>query len=100
MGPGDGRWGRVMQARWLAIGVAIGLAAVPAGRGGSADAPPVGSDEATLKTARLGSDGPSLLAYFRQRTVGETDRARIVNLIRQLGDPAFAVREKASAELE
>jgi hypothetical protein len=100
MGFGDGGRGRVMHARRLVIGIAIGLAALPAGRGGSADAPPGGADEATLKAARLGSDGPSLLGYFRQRTVGEADRARIVSLIRQLGDPAFAVREKASAELE
>src|SRR5438067_13325590 len=87
-----------MHARRLVIGVAVGLAALAAGRG--ADAPPEAADEATLKAGRIGRDGPSLLAYFRQRTVGEADRARIVSLVRQLGDPDFTVREKASAELE
>lgn len=89
-----------MHARRLVIGMTVGLLALAAGRGGSADAAPEAADEATLKAARLGSDGPSLLGYFRQRTVGEADRTRIVALIRQLGDPAFAAREKASADLE
>src|SRR5437762_1795744 len=99
MTPGGGK-GRVMHPRRLVIGVAVSLLALAAGGARGSDAPPEAADEATLKAARLGSDGPALLAYFRQRTVGEANRARIVALIRQLGDPSFAVREKASAELE
>jgi hypothetical protein len=56
-------------------------------------------DEQVLKTAKISADGPALLAYFRQRTVSSADRQRIDALIRQLGDPAYAVRERASAEL-
>jgi PQQ-like domain/HEAT repeats len=56
-------------------------------------------DEQLLKTAKIGSDGPSLLAYFRQRTVTAADRQRIEAMIRQLGDPAYAVRERATADL-
>ncbi len=83
----------------LKLGVALlGLigAAVVAG------APPAGpspADEKLLRTAQVGLDGPALLAYFRQRTVGEADRQRIERLIRQLGDPAYALRERATAEL-
>src|SRR5438105_3347745 len=77
---GDGGRGRFMHLRRLVIGVAVGLLALVAGSARGSDAPPEAADEATLKAARLGSDGPALLAYFRQRTVGEADRARIVAL--------------------
>jgi hypothetical protein len=56
-------------------------------------------DEQLLQTAQVGPDGPALLDYFRQRTVGAADRKRIESLIRQLGDPAYAVRERAMADL-
>jgi hypothetical protein len=61
-----------------------------------ADAPP---DDRVLKTAGIGSDGPALLAYLRMRTVSAADRQKIEALIRQLGDPAYAVRERAMNEL-
>ncbi len=73
------------------MAVAVACLAAPA-----SDAP---DDEQLLRTAQIGTDGPSLLAYFRARTVTAADRRRIETLIRQLGDPAFAVRERASAEL-
>jgi hypothetical protein len=56
-------------------------------------------DEKLLKTAGVGADGESLLAYLRLRTVSVADRQRIDGLIRQLGDPAFAVRERAMTDL-
>src|SRR3954468_18786583 len=65
---------------------AVALAGVPA-------------DEELLKKAHIGADDAELLAYFRQRTVGEPERQRIVGLIRQLGNDAYALRERAVGEL-
>ena len=89
-----------MSVRRLVLGVALGAAA-------AALAAPVGTNKATnpaadeqlLQRAQLGTDGPALLAYFRQRTVGDADRQRIEGLIRQLGDPSYALRERATTEL-
>src|SRR5262245_29785280 len=57
------------------------------------------SDEQLLKQAQIPTDGPGLVAYFRQRTVAGDDRQRIESLIERLGDPVYAVRERATAEL-
>jgi hypothetical protein len=57
------------------------------------------ADERTLRDARVGTDGPSLLEFFRKRTVSGADRDKMLALIKQLGDDSFDEREKASAEL-
>jgi hypothetical protein len=59
----------------------------------------IAADEQTLRTAKLGVDGPALLEFFRQRTLANADRDKILALIRQLGDDDFSVREKALADL-
>src|SRR5215831_14151923 len=56
-------------------------------------------DERVLKEARLAVDGPSLLEFFRKRTISNTDLERIGQLIRDLGDDSFELRQKASAQL-
>jgi hypothetical protein len=56
-------------------------------------------DERTLQQAGIAVDGPGLLVFFRQRTLVVSDEARIQELIRQLGDDQFKVREKASRQL-
>jgi HEAT repeat protein len=56
-------------------------------------------DLAVLKAASVAVDGPGLLEFFRKRTHGELDSARLQQLVRQLGDDSFDLREKASAEL-
>lgn len=66
---------------------------------GAADPNPVAADERTLKAAGLGSDGPDLLEFFRKRTLTDAERANIQALVRQLGDNAFKVRERASSDL-
>src|SRR5262245_60201881 len=43
---------------------------------GRPDPPAENPDEKLLKTANIGSDGPALLNYFRQRTVSEKERIR------------------------
>ncbi|HYV37946.1 MAG TPA: HEAT repeat domain-containing protein, partial [Gemmataceae bacterium] len=45
------------------------------------------------------TDGPSLLAAFRKRTLTPEDLANVMSLIDKLGDKSFAVRERASADL-
>ncbi len=57
------------------------------------------ADEALLREHRVGTDGPALLAFFRERTLTEADRERLADLVRQLGSDDFAQREKASAAL-
>ncbi|HKB40682.1 MAG TPA: hypothetical protein VKD72_29925 [Gemmataceae bacterium] len=56
-------------------------------------------DEATLKEARIETDTPALLDFFRKRVLPENDLKRVRGIIRKLGDDSFAVREKASSEL-
>src|SRR6516225_6524228 len=57
------------------------------------------ADQETLKIAKVGTDGPSLLKLFRGRTMTPAVRVEILALIKQLGDNSFAVRQKASAAL-
>lgn len=79
--------------RMLVFAVALALGAAAAARGDDA------ADRATLKGANVPADGPGLLEFFRQRTHGDVDNARLRELIRQLGDDSFEVRERASGEL-
>lgn len=65
----------------------------------SAEEAAVAADEAFLKGLGLGTDGPALLDYFRKNTLDAQQRGRLEDLVRQLGEPSFRVREKASAEL-
>src|SRR5437763_1722749 len=58
-----------------------------------------GGSPCRQRGAQVGTDGPALLGYFRRRTVGEAERQRLEQLIRQLGDDAFAARERAADEL-
>jgi HEAT repeat protein len=46
-----------------------------------------------------GLDGDTLLEEFRSRTLPDTERGRILDLISRLDDPAAEVREKAAAAL-
>jgi HEAT repeat protein len=57
------------------------------------------SDAETLKAAELANNGPALIEFFKQRTVGEAEREKIIALIRKQGDDAFEVREGATEAL-
>ncbi len=56
-------------------------------------------DEEFLRRARISTDGPALLAFFRQRSLTDADRQHLQEQIRQLGHATFAVRQRASREL-
>jgi hypothetical protein len=57
------------------------------------------ADLETLKQAKIDSDDSALLEFLRRRTLSLQDRSRIQRLIRDLGDNAFKVRERSSAQL-
>src|SRR5262245_9886795 len=57
------------------------------------------SDEQTLKSAGIGSEGPALLAYLRKAVEADGAAARIKDLVKQLGDANLEKRESATAEL-
>ncbi len=64
-----------------------------------ADGDSVKSDEETVRSAGLATDGPALAEFFRRRTPGEKARESIEKLVGELGHARFRVRESASREL-
>jgi HEAT repeat protein len=56
-------------------------------------------DAKVLQAAGIPTDTPALLEFFRKRSLKETDRKRIEELIEQLNDRAFKVRARAKEEL-
>ena len=55
--------------------------------------------ESELKQAGVAADGPTLLAFFKSRTLSAADLDRLAATIRKLGDNEFETREKASNDL-
>lgn len=58
------------------------------------------ADEKTLRDAGVPTDGDSLLAFFKKRTLTDADHDRLRDAVRLLGDDEFRVREKATADLK
>ncbi|HXG12588.1 MAG TPA: HEAT repeat domain-containing protein [Gemmataceae bacterium] len=85
-----------VRLRWWVI---VGSVLVLAGAAIAAEIDPVARDEQTLRDAKLATDGPALLEFFRKRTASDADPAKVKTLIRQLGDDSFEVRERASSQL-
>jgi len=56
-------------------------------------------DEAICRAAKIGVDGPALLAFLRQRTPTADTQKHIAQLIGQLDSNRFAERQEASAKL-
>jgi hypothetical protein len=57
------------------------------------------TSEQVLKAAGLPTDDAALLEFFRTRTLPDKDRDSIALLVHELGDDAFAVRERATDDL-
>jgi HEAT repeats/PQQ-like domain len=97
---------RLQSAFKLAMFLGVALAARPAAaQPGVVEIPPEPapaktplSDEATLKAAKIPTDGAGLIEFFRKRIEG-ADKNRLQALAVQLGDDVFQVREQASAQL-
>jgi outer membrane protein assembly factor BamB len=57
------------------------------------------ADEQLLKAAKVATDGPGLLGFFRERTLTGVNRARVVALVQKLGSTSYRIREQASTDL-
>ncbi|MCI0376185.1 MAG: PQQ-binding-like beta-propeller repeat protein [Gemmataceae bacterium] len=57
------------------------------------------ADEAVLRAAGVETNSKALLTFFQRRTLTETDRERVQQLIRQLGADSYRLREQAMADL-
>src|SRR5688572_20049873 len=89
-----------MIIRGFFFRAALVLLAVLPGVAAAAEPDPIEqADEKLLQDARIGTDGPSLLAFFRRRSPTGEDEQRLRDLVQQLGSGKFAMREKASREL-
>jgi hypothetical protein len=78
------------------------LAALPLPGRTQPAAPPAdlaAEDKQTLQAAKVGTDGPALLAFFRKRIPTDKDRDRAAALIRRLSAAAFPVRQQAATDL-
>ncbi len=89
-----------MQARmsaWFLAGL-VGLA-VPAPSPAAEPDFDLAAAEKTLQEAKVPADGPSLVAYFRQRTLSEADQKKLGETVRRLGSEKFAERRRAFQDL-
>jgi HEAT repeat protein len=82
----------------VAAPVLASLALVSSPQVRAADPASSGSEK-VLKKAGLATDGPSLLAFFRQRILTGNYQERIDELTRRLGDESFKVRKQAAKDL-
>src|SRR5262249_8692766 len=84
------------------------LALLAAGLAGLCLCPSVRSDQAeelaadikALKDAGVGTDEPGLLKLLKKQARSDAQRSNIGELIKQLGDKRFRVRETATRELK
>jgi HEAT repeat protein len=57
------------------------------------------TDEATLKAAKLPTDGPGLLEFFVSRSMKEGDAKELESLVKALGSGVYSERETATKKL-
>jgi hypothetical protein len=57
------------------------------------------ADEQSLRSAGVATDGPGLLKYLENLTVTASNRDKIKELVKKLGDNSYDEREKAQARL-
>jgi hypothetical protein len=86
----------VRGAGVLGLFLLFGAAAYPADE----PDPDLSYAETILKDARIADDGPSLLTFFRQRTLGATERGKLADMVQALGSKSFRVRKKAQLDLQ
>jgi hypothetical protein len=82
-----------LTAALLPAALALSALAEPAAK------PEPSEDEKVLQAAKVATEGPGLLDFFRKRTPTDRDRERVAGLIRLLGEESFAVRQKAADDL-
>src|SRR5437867_3964750 len=84
-----------MRLTFFLCGLLVLLASRPAP---AADAGGI-DDELSLRSAGLPSDGPGLLAFFKNRTATHVEEEKLNKLIEALGDKDETARSKAFQEL-
>lgn len=89
----------VLGVLGLAVAVVLTAAQAPPAKGPPQEPDTTADDVKTLRAVGIGTDGASLLEYFRKRTLPPSDPKQIQALIRQLGDDDFAAREEAYSSL-
>ncbi len=80
--------------RWFALTTCLMLSTAVL-----ADANQLKVDLDRLQAAKLATDSPALLNFFKKRTLSEETRSQIGKLIELLGASEYATREKASLDL-
>lgn len=88
-----------MTATRLWLTAVVALLAVGAAFAAEDVAPEVAAHEKALRDAKIGTDPASLVEVFRSRTLSDADRAKIGDLVRQLGHRSFTQREQAERDL-
>jgi hypothetical protein len=88
-----------MIGRRLCIVTLLSLIVLTAGLPAADNPESLAEDQQVLKEAGVGTDVPSLQAFFRQRIPTEADRKHLAALVTQLGSTDFEEREKASQTL-
>lgn len=77
----------------------LALAGSLVGGGDKSAAAAASPDEEILKKAGVPSDGAALVAFFRHRSLPESEQPAMAKLVRQLGADIYQDREAASAAL-
>jgi len=86
--------------RWTFVGSVFLVIFLPApGWSATSESDPFAADEEMLRAAQVGTDGAGLLDFFRERTLTDSERRHLQELVRRLDDDDFAVRERATAAL-
>src|SRR5258708_7893629 len=87
--------------KWLALTGVLLLVCLSLGPSARPDqVEELAADVKALKDAGVAADEAGLLAFFTKHTVSDAHRRSIGELIKQLGDNNFQVREKATRELK
>jgi hypothetical protein len=90
----------MLRLLFPSLTVALLLASVPLPvRAEPAAKPEPSEDEKLLQAAKVATEGPGLLEFFRKRTPSDKDRERVAGLIRLLGEESFPARQKAADDL-
>jgi HEAT repeat protein len=89
----------MLNALRIAVGIFVMAIALSISRADASAPSETAEDELLLKEAKVPTDGPGLLEFFRRRVPTEKDQTRITELIRQLGSSDFQNRQKATQEL-
>lgn len=84
--------------RWQLLSAVLAATAVALALGGDEDTP--NPDEQHLRDAKVATDGPGLLEFFRRRTLSEDQRREVAALIGTLDSRQFQERQEASEKLE